>query len=672
MAPITPKSPWQLCLFTTALAVSLCCLSATSVAASVGKWRRHVVTLDNSTYTGNPFELEVDGVFTHVQSGETIRMPGYYAGSDQWRVAFMPTKVGTWTYTTISSDPELNEVEGSVDCVASGLPGMLASDPEHLGKWKYSDGDHAVPIALRMPIFSEPATVGEFEAAADFLQQNNIHLMETRLLEEYGQFGGRYDFVFEGDWRDHRFDLDVWDRMDERMEILTSRGLGAHVMFYSDDGGKPSWSGRSDTERLVIRYAVARLAAYPVVWFNSGIDVSEYRSCAAIDWMGTRLGELDPYNHPRSSRPSGSELCEMANQTFSSEGYPLQARVDDMIDHFLDHSVPVSMDDAWGENRGSTRFASKDHSEHDIRRAFWKAVIAGGVGGLIRGSGDGGSRNGMYYINHVASDLESEQWLRLINPYLRDRFGEVFGEMVPDTSIVENGYAISNPDKTHMLFLLIGEEDRWDPTDGGPVTVDLNGLSDSYTARWFDPRTGEEIDAGSVQGGDRTIMTAPTNDDWVLSVISDASPRGLSPLWVQDVRAPNDLVVYVTFNAPVDEASASNPANYVISGGTTEVTITDAVRPTKRKVVLWTQGLVPGETYTLTTANVRDLATRTNTVRDGSMSFTVHSAFGCQASARAPTGQAPLWVFVLLALFLWRRYSAGGRDVGDFASLGRR
>ncbi|MGB6855173.1 MAG: hypothetical protein WBG49_21495, partial [Thermoanaerobaculia bacterium] len=33
--------------------------------ATVDKWRRHVVSLANGSYSGNPFELEVEATFTH-------------------------------------------------------------------------------------------------------------------------------------------------------------------------------------------------------------------------------------------------------------------------------------------------------------------------------------------------------------------------------------------------------------------------------------------------------------------------------------------------------------------------------------------------------------------------------------------------------------------------------
>ncbi len=506
--------------------------TALAQSGTVGEWRRYVVTLPNDTYSGNPFELEVDATFTHTGTGTTFTLPGYYAGSDTWKVAFMPTLIGEWTYQTSSTDPDLDGVQGSVTSVSSVHPGMLNADTVNPKKWKFSDGPYVVPIALRVEFFSEPAIVSDFTSAADFLQDNNLHMMETRLLEEYGQFeGGRTDFIFEGDWRNHEFDLRIWDRMEQRMEILTERGLGGHIMFYSDDLGKPGWSGKSATEALVIRYAIARLASYPVVWFNTGIDISEYRSSSDIDWFGQQIRSLDPYGHPVSSRyGGGSGSIVMSGQTFDSRG-DRRAEIGVIIGNFNSADVPVSQDDAWGENRGS--HFDKDHTEHDIRRAFWKTTVAGGVGGLIRGGGDGGSRDGFYFIRFVEIDLESEQWLRLINPFIEAKLGDTFGTMVPDSSLVSSTggkYALADPLRTKVLYFLMGSDDSYDSGDGGAVTVKLSSVGGSYTGTWFDPRTGVETPAGTLAGGSDHVLSPPSTDDWVLLLAkgSPSAPTNIS------------------------------------------------------------------------------------------------------------------------------------------------
>ena len=113
-------------------------------AATVGKWRRHVVSLPNSTYSVNPFELEVNATYRHEASGTALALPGYYAGNDTWKVGFMPTEVGEWTFITSSVDPDLNGVTGSLTCIESGLPGMLKQDTDQPKKWKFTDSGHVV------------------------------------------------------------------------------------------------------------------------------------------------------------------------------------------------------------------------------------------------------------------------------------------------------------------------------------------------------------------------------------------------------------------------------------------------------------------------------------------------------------------------------------------------
>ena len=129
-----------------------------SSMAEVEKWQRMVLSFPNTSFSGNPFELEVDGTFTHTATGTQITLPGYYDGNHIWNVAFMPTMVGAWTYMTHSSDAELNGQTGAVDVSASGHPGMLVADPSHPNKWKYTDGDFVVPIGVFASAMLDPSS----------------------------------------------------------------------------------------------------------------------------------------------------------------------------------------------------------------------------------------------------------------------------------------------------------------------------------------------------------------------------------------------------------------------------------------------------------------------------------------------------------------------------------
>ena len=489
-----------------------------AVDSPIGKWRRHVVSIPNVSYSGNPFELEIDATFTHASSGTSITLSGYFAGNDAWNVGFMPTEVGDWTYVTSSPDPDLDGVTGSVVAVESGLPGVLKADMLNARKWKYTDGSYVVPLALRFDLFHEDGTIERFTEVADFLAND----VEGQMLE----------FTFRNevysDWQNHEFDLTLWDRLEQRMEILAERGLGIHFMLYSDDAQEPNWPANSATEELFIRYLVARLSGYPVVWFNSGIDIAEYRDQAWTDWYGQQIESLDPYSHPVSSRRGGgSGTLVMAGKTFDSRDHD-QAIISDMTDYFQISDVPVSMDDAWSENAPNAAARGKDFTEHDIRRAIWKTVMAGGLGAIIRGS--------VYYnedlwfrMDNIEEDLESEQFLGIINPFIDTKLGDTFGAMVPEPSLVFNGYAIADSARAEILYFLVGQNDKWDFGNGGDITVRLSGLTGSYAATWLDTRTGIETPFGSLAGGTDHVLTPPSEDDWVLSLTKTGGGGNSAP-----------------------------------------------------------------------------------------------------------------------------------------------
>ncbi|MHC4956122.1 MAG: DUF5060 domain-containing protein [Planctomycetota bacterium] len=471
----------------------------------VGKWERTVIALTDDSYVGNPFEVEVDCVFTHTSSGTELTLPGYYDGDDRWEIGFMPTRVGVWTYKTVSDDPDLDGQTGSIECVASGKPGLLKADSTYKKKWKYSDGAYAIPLAFRFDVFQEDGTLDRFKEIVDFIADDvKGHALEFTFKNE----------VFK-DYQAKEFDLSLWNRLEDRMDALAERGLGIHFMLYSDDAEQPKWGAKSDEEKLLIRYLVARLAAYPVLVINTGIDLGEYRTGDWVDWYGDQFEALDPYGHPMSSRHGLSAQPDvMKDQTFSSEG-DKRAYINDMIDHFEENSVPLSMDDAWHENSEEARRRDKDFSKDDIRRAIWKCVLAGGMGAIIRGS-EYSNDDAWFRMSNFEEELESEDFLVLINPLVDTHLGDTFGAMVPEADLVSNGYCIADPDRKRILYMCMGENDAWDDGNGGDITVKLSGESGTWTGFWFDPRNGDQTTISDLDGGANHDLTPPSKDDWIL------------------------------------------------------------------------------------------------------------------------------------------------------------
>jgi hypothetical protein len=484
-----------------------CAASCVAIVDDIALWRRSVISIKNSTYTGNPFELEIDATFTHTGTSTQITLPGYYAGADTWKIGFMPTLTGEWTCVTSSSDTELNGVAVTVTAISGTNKGLLAADATDGRKWAFADGTYlGVPIGLRMEVFWESATQAQFDAAADFLQANNLNFMDTRLQNE----STSTPLKFTVPWQDHNFNLTLWDQMEARLESLTDRGLGIYIMVYTDAPGDPPWAGQSATEALVLRYMVARFTGYPFVIWDTGIDIAEYRSQADVNWLGQRIRDLDPYDHPISSRHGGgSGTIVMSGQTYDSRG-DRTAVIATMVSLFTGSSIPVGMFDAWGENRPS--HPTKNFTENDIRRAAWKCVMAGGLAMITRGS------DGFYHFASVASDMESETWLSFINPLVQTKFGSTFGSMVPQSSLVGsgNGYCLADSPTTptRLLYWVVGVNDSWDSGTGGNITFKLTGVTGSFAGIRYDPRLGTETAIGTFAGGSDYVVTPPHAGDW--------------------------------------------------------------------------------------------------------------------------------------------------------------
>ena len=123
----------------------LCALLAGAAATGGGpngmdrtatQWRPVVEwSLSNPTCRGNPFDLEAAVTFVHPESGETHTTGMFYAGGDTWKFRLTGTRPGRWTFTTRSTDPDLDGrrrfifYREEADSIRMDLTGMAGPQP---------------------------------------------------------------------------------------------------------------------------------------------------------------------------------------------------------------------------------------------------------------------------------------------------------------------------------------------------------------------------------------------------------------------------------------------------------------------------------------------------------------------------------------------------------------
>ncbi len=80
--------------------------------------------------------------------------------------------------------------------------------------------------------------------------------------------------------------------------------------------------------------------------------------------------------------------------------------------------------------------------------------------------------------------------------------------MTPQPSLCSSGYCLAKTSSPAQYLAYL--------PSGGSVTINLNGVTGTFTIEWFNPSNGQTITAGTVNGGASRTLTAPFSGDAVL------------------------------------------------------------------------------------------------------------------------------------------------------------
>lgn len=482
-----------------------CLFPQEAFAVDVAKWKRFEVSYTNSSFSGNPFDLEFSGTFTHTLSKRKITQLGFYAGNNTWKLYFMPDATGEWTYTTNSADPDLDGMAGSLNCITSNLPGKLVPQDN---RWKLTESNkYDIPIMI--PTRQWFKSTNTQDGIGDFINwaKNTVgaRIIGTTLVYfTHEQAASPYIKGKEGE----EFNIAMWDRINSHLDAMRDSGIGFYIMFYSDDLESPNLYGitaQSAAELRLLRYAVARFSAYPMIIWDTGIDIAEARTNTWIDWFANWFNTNDPYQHPVSSRTGGgSGGKNPANATYTSDGADTLPSHTTYVNTWKNTGIPSIFTDRWREDGTRGGF-----DQTKIRRAVWEMGLVGGTGLYISGNDNGG-----YLTDTYAADFKAAPEVGHAAKFFRNDLNN-FGALAPHDELVISGNMV--------LAAVPGIEYVGYMSAGGSVSIALANTEIAYKARWYNPRTAEFQTIGIIPGGSNVDFTSPTTDDWVLHLAQDQS-----------------------------------------------------------------------------------------------------------------------------------------------------
>ncbi len=478
----------------------------TAVTATIGQqWSPYLEwEYLNTSYQGNPFDLQASATFTHEESGETIKTELFYAGDDIWRLRFTGTLPGRWTFETESSDPELNGHQDVVQIEPN--PGVAGFVTQYGNKWGRTGIDQAfVPQYL---MIGSPHTYYQNPGELDYIRQT--------FLVEHG-FNGVHTFVFcrwfdieqeacsQVNVADPNPDMRTFEALEDLITMVHANGGVVHIWMWGDDSrsqNQKRWGINGEADIRLQRYIAARLGPLPGWTMGYGYDLYEWVSGDELtEWHDTMQSYLG-WKHYLGGRSQPDPALSQLSEALDYSAYEqLKPTYSDYVAAFDDRPDKPS----FSEDRFrimDSAYSDRNWSMTEVRQGLWQSMMAGGVAniwGNLTGNDAASSGEG------ASEPFPNPEQIKTYALFFEDRFG---ADMVRCNELTD-GYCLMWP--THAQYIFYGE-------DVESIEMDLTGMSGGETAAAVDTRLAyQEIPLGELMPETQTWI-APYKSDWAIAV----------------------------------------------------------------------------------------------------------------------------------------------------------
>lgn len=372
-------------------------------ASVIERWGMLEVGVSGTT-NGNPFvDDALQGVFRH--QNETVKVDGFYDGEGIYRVRFMPSYAGEYTYRITGNCLE-EEVTGAFTAVAPTGNNHGPVRVANTYHFAYEDGMPFYPIGTTCYAWThqaEPLRKQTLETLRHspfnkirFCVFPKHYVYNFHEPETYPYEGTPCDasglnadtFRYEGalpgnDWDFTRFNPEHFRRIEHYIEALLQLGIQADVivMHPYDRWGFRNMGAEADD--LYWHYVVNRFSAYRNVWWSLANEYDFMPEKTIADWerYASIILKQDPYNRLRSIH-NGRVLYDHHRPWVTHCSYQRvdTTRTAEETDNLrLRYQKPVVLDEICYE--GNIEHGWGNISGQEMTRRFWEAMCRGGYPG---------------------------------------------------------------------------------------------------------------------------------------------------------------------------------------------------------------------------------------------------------------------------------------------------
>ncbi|MEX2260454.1 MAG: DUF5060 domain-containing protein [Bryobacteraceae bacterium] len=473
---------------------------------SVGRWDRFEAAVTNATHYADPYgDVTLNVAYTS-PSGRQTGFWGFHDGGNTWKFRFMPDEAGVWRYSAKFSDGAPG-VEGSFQCVASDLPGMLsvyAANPLWFG---YRGGGRAMIRSLHVGdrFFASNWPDGKRAEFLDWVKRNGYNTLSiaSHYLNRDDEGRGR-------GWQTPNLwplNAEEYRKMEKILDDLAARRILVYPFagFFGQKSNYPR--GHADQERY-IRYTLARIGSYWNLFFNvAGPEPNLNRRWMEdedVIRLGKLIAKLDVFGHPLSvhNRTGDDPFRDSSFTTYGTLQGPKTVNRKKLSQGLLDSHHPrkplYAQETLWTNNK----FHKEPYSEVDVRKNAYTIHMSAAM--LNYGDMDGDSSSGF------TGTLELGRRKQTLHDAVRkvwDFFESVpFETMSPHQDLVDNGFCLADPGRRYLVYL----------ETNGSVNVSVTG--GPYKVEWIDAQNTRDVRAGGQTKDGRGLETPDEGDDWLLQL----------------------------------------------------------------------------------------------------------------------------------------------------------
>lgn len=361
---------------------------------------------------GNPFrDYTITAVFK--SDAETVRINGFYDGEGVYKVRFMPSYEGIYTYKIGGSfSDEVTEGRFLSVCPSEENHGQVMAEGNHLvyadhvphysvGTTCYAWVHQTEELQeqtletlkasafnkIRFCIFPKYYEFNTKDPVTYPFEKGNGEGLSLKLVKEEKKvrmlFPGMKDDEQEYGFNYTKFNIEHFRKFDRRISDLMNMGIEADIILMHP---YDKW-GINEMDRescdWYLKYVTARYAAFRNVWWSIANEYDLIKTKTIEDWehYGRIIYENDPYKHMISIHNAGPNYdfskewithCSLQRTDF----YKTTEYTDEYIEKY---HKPVVWDEVCYE--GNIGIGWGNITGQELVRRFWEATMRGGYCG---------------------------------------------------------------------------------------------------------------------------------------------------------------------------------------------------------------------------------------------------------------------------------------------------